>query len=133
MAILRAFRRNESGEQQAHQGPDTEAKHFSLIGLSHLAFRSEGAVISSSMNSASKIPTGVPGLDNVLMGGLIPSGFYLIQGDPGSSKTTIAKQYAIGRVQTKKKKQKNTKTETTDKQEKAAASHQRRQNGIDIC
>jgi circadian clock protein KaiC len=42
-----------------------------------------------------KITTGIEGLDNVLMGGLLEQGFYLIQGDPGSGKTTIALQFML--------------------------------------
>ena len=43
------------------------------------------------------VPTGVPGLDHVLMGGFLREGFYLVQGDPGSGKTTVALQYLLGR------------------------------------
>ena len=45
-----------------------------------------------------KVPTGVPGLDEILMGGFRREGFYLIQGDPGSGKTTAALQYVMGRA-----------------------------------
>ncbi len=38
------------------------------------------------MTKPETIPTGVPGLDHVLMGGFIRGGFYLVQGDPGSGK-----------------------------------------------
>jgi circadian clock protein KaiC len=34
--------------------------------------------------------TGVPGLDEVLSGGLIPRQLYLIDGAPGAGKTTLA-------------------------------------------
>jgi circadian clock protein KaiC len=44
------------------------------------------------------IPTDIKGLDNVLMGGFLRGGFYLIQGDPGSGKTTLALQFVSGRV-----------------------------------
>ncbi|WP_435017587.1 ATPase domain-containing protein [Tundrisphaera sp. TA3] len=44
------------------------------------------------------VPTGVPGLDHVLMGGFIREGFYLLQAEPGSGKTTVALQYMLGRV-----------------------------------
>jgi circadian clock protein KaiC len=39
------------------------------------------------------ISTGVPGLDNILCGGFLRAGFYLLQGNPGSGKTTLALQY----------------------------------------
>src|SRR6266478_5753804 len=37
--------------------------------------------------------SGVDGLDNILAGGFPRCGFYLIQGDPGSGKTTLALQF----------------------------------------
>lgn len=37
--------------------------------------------------------TGIPGLDHVLSGGLIASRLYLIDGDPGAGKTTLALQF----------------------------------------
>jgi circadian clock protein KaiC len=40
-------------------------------------------------------PTGVTGLDEVLRGGLPPHQMYLIQGDPGAGKTTLAFQFLI--------------------------------------
>lgn len=40
------------------------------------------------------VPTGVTGLDDVLLGGLLRGGFYLLQGDPGAGKTTLALQFA---------------------------------------
>ena len=39
------------------------------------------------------VSTGITGLDYILHGGFQRSGFYLIQGDPGSGKTTAALQY----------------------------------------
>jgi circadian clock protein KaiC len=44
---------------------------------------------------ANDISTGVPGLDNVLGGGLDPERLYLIEGEPGTGKTTIALQYLL--------------------------------------
>jgi circadian clock protein KaiC len=43
-------------------------------------------------------PTNIQGLDNVLLGGFVKQGFYLIQGDPGSGKTTLALQFIYGRL-----------------------------------
>ena len=39
--------------------------------------------------------SGVEGLDNILAGGLPRDCFYLIQGDPGSGKTTLALQFLL--------------------------------------
>lgn len=41
------------------------------------------------------ISTGITGLDNVLCGGLDPERLYLIEGEPGTGKTTIALQYLL--------------------------------------
>ena len=41
------------------------------------------------------VPTGVAGLDAVLGGGLPRGRMYLIQGDPGVGKTTLALQFLL--------------------------------------
>lgn len=85
------------------------------------------------MNNGSKIPTGVPGLDNILMGGFLPAGFYLLQGDPGSGKTTIALQYSMGRAQAGEKVLYVSLTETKHDLQNAAMSHGWNIEGIHIC
>src|SRR6185312_15905672 len=42
-----------------------------------------------------KIPTGVPGLDTILEGGIQPSRVYLVEGEPGTGKTTLALQFLM--------------------------------------
>ncbi len=42
-----------------------------------------------------KIPTGVPGLDRMLHGGLIPKRPYIVSGSPGSGKTTMLTQFLL--------------------------------------
>lgn len=44
------------------------------------------------------VSTNVAGLDNILLGGFRRGGFYLVQGDPGSGKTTLALQFMQGRL-----------------------------------
>ncbi|MET0412307.1 MAG: ATPase domain-containing protein [Polyangiaceae bacterium] len=54
--------------------------------------------MQDTSTSPPRVPTGVEGLDNILMGGFLVGGFYLIQGDPGSGKTTLALQFVQGRL-----------------------------------
>ncbi len=41
------------------------------------------------------VSTGIPGLDNILGGGLTKERLYLLEGDPGAGKTTMALQFLI--------------------------------------
>src|SRR5258708_39548325 len=43
----------------------------------------------------SRCPSGIPGLDDILAGGLPGNCFYLLQGDPGSGNTTLALQFLL--------------------------------------
>ncbi len=52
-------------------------------------------VSPAAPSDASRIPTGVLGLDDILGGGFPASRFYLIQGDPGVGKTTLALQFLL--------------------------------------
>jgi circadian clock protein KaiC len=49
----------------------------------------------SLSTTAGRCKTGIPGLDDILLGGLIPYRLYLIDGDPGAGKTTLALQYLL--------------------------------------
>lgn len=53
--------------------------------------------MTSLQNTLSKafISTGIPGLDNILGGGLTKDRLYLLEGDPGAGKATIALQFLI--------------------------------------
>lgn len=42
-----------------------------------------------------RVPTGVPGLDDILGGGLPKRHLYLVEGDPGTGKTTLALQFLL--------------------------------------
>jgi circadian clock protein KaiC len=54
--------------------------------------------MTSNSNLRQRVSTGVTGLDAVLLGGLLRAGFYLLQGDPGSGKTTLALQFVQTRL-----------------------------------
>ena len=79
------------------------------------------------------VPTGVPGLDYVLMGGFLREGFYLVRGDPGSGKTTVAIQFVHGRIMAGEACLYITLTETRRDLENACRSHGWSLEGVEIC
>lgn len=52
----------------------------------------------SDQGDSRRLTTGVPGLDTVLCGGLLPRGVYIIQGGPGEGKTILANQFCYSRA-----------------------------------
>ena len=48
---------------------------------------------TQNTSSTAFVSTGIPGLDNVLGGGLTKDRLYLVEGDPGAGKTTLALQF----------------------------------------
>src|SRR5205809_5713553 len=44
------------------------------------------------------VSTGIPALDDILRGGFTPSRLYLVEGNPGSGKTTLALQFLLDGV-----------------------------------
>ena len=68
-------------------------------------------------------PTGVPGLDEVLAGGLPAGHLYLVEGTPGAGKTTLGLQFLLeGRVLGQKGLY-VTLSETSDELAQGARSH----------
>src|SRR5688572_28874819 len=76
--------------------------------------------------------TGVPGLDLVLNGGFIPDRLYLIDGNPGSGKTTISLQYIMEGMRAGERVLYVTLSETRDEIEAVAASHGWSLAGLEI-
>src|SRR5688500_7965642 len=50
------------------------------------------------MTGTPRHPTGLPGLDEVLHGGLIPERAYLVRGGPGTGKTTLGLHFLASGV-----------------------------------
>jgi circadian clock protein KaiC len=69
------------------------------------------------------VSTGVAGLDEVLLGGFLDGGFYLLQGDPGSGKTTLALQFVQDRLRAGERCLYVSLTETRKDLEDACRSH----------
>ena len=46
--------------------------------------------MAASTDAQPAARTGVPGLDDILAGGLAQGNLFLLEGDPGTGKTTIA-------------------------------------------
>ncbi|HEY0749450.1 MAG TPA: ATPase domain-containing protein [Steroidobacteraceae bacterium] len=72
---------------------------------------------------APRSKTGVPGLDEVLHGGLIPSRLYLIDGNPGAGKTTLALHFLREGVRCGERCLYVTLSETAEELEAGARSH----------
>jgi circadian clock protein KaiC len=85
------------------------------------------------MDNSKYVPTGVPGLDDVLMGGFLREGFYLVQGDPGSGKTTIALQYVLDRIKAGESCLYITLTESRRDLENTCAAHGWTLEDVDVC
>jgi circadian clock protein KaiC len=84
------------------------------------------------MSDVQVASTGVSGLDEVLGGGFPPHRIYLIQGDPGVGKTTLALQYLLKGRELGEKTLYVTLSETREEIEAVARSHGWGLDGIEI-
>src|ERR1044071_1997316 len=82
--------------------------------------------------SGRRVQSGVSGLDEVLHGGLIAERLYLIDGNPGSGKTTFALQFLLEGIRAGEKCLYVTLSETREELTQGAASHGWSLEGIDI-
>ena len=77
-------------------------------------------------------PTGIEGLDDILCGGLTPYRLYLIEGVPGSGKTTLAMQYLMQGARNGESVLYVTLSETEEELRAMAASHEWSLQGVTI-
>lgn len=78
------------------------------------------------------VKTGNPGLDTVLRGGLPANRLYLLEGQPGSGKTTLSLQYLLAGVKAGERCLYVTLSETAAELEEVAQSHGWSLDGIDL-
>src|SRR5580704_12572747 len=71
----------------------------------------------------SRIKTGVSGLDDILNGGLPKGHLYLVEGDPGTGKTTLALQFLLEGARLGEKGMYVTLSESKRELEQVARSH----------
>ncbi len=79
--------------------------------------------MSEENGSASPVRTGVPGLDDVLGGGLSRGAIFLLEGDPGTGKTTVALRFLLEGAGRGERGLYITLSETADELRGGAASH----------
>ncbi|MEP7061522.1 MAG: ATPase domain-containing protein [Betaproteobacteria bacterium] len=79
-----------------------------------------------------RVSTGIPGLDDVLHGGPTPNSLYLVEGNPGAGKTTLALQFLMDAVRKGEHCLYITLSETREELLAAAASHGWVLDGIEI-
>jgi circadian clock protein KaiC len=86
----------------------------------------------SSAASASRASTGIPGLDDILRGGFTPNRFYLVEGTPGTGKTTLALQFLIEGIRLGQPALYITLSETADELRAIAESHGWSLDGVSL-
>jgi circadian clock protein KaiC len=82
--------------------------------------------------AAAQVATGIAGLDDVLKGGLPSDHVYLLEGDPGTGKTTLAMQFLMEGVRAGERGMYVSLSETERELRAVAVSHGWNLDGIDI-
>lgn len=85
-----------------------------------------------AQGSNDRLLTGVPGLDEITGGGLTKNRLYLVQGEPGTGKTTLALQYLLEGVRQKESCLYITFSETKEELISTASSHGWTLDGIHL-
>lgn len=79
--------------------------------------------MTDTADSGANVLTGVPGLDDVLAGGLARGRVFLVEGDPGTGKTTVALRFVLEGAQRGERCLYVTLSETEQELRASAASH----------
>lgn len=89
-------------------------------------------MVKGTVQGSRRQETGVPGLDEILRGGLPSNRLYVVEGDPGSGKTTLALQFLLEGVRQGQRCLYVTLSETLEELTDVAASHGWDLKGIDL-
>ena len=79
--------------------------------------------MNDKKGQSTKALLGIPGLDDILLGGLRRNRLFLIEGEPGSGKTTLALQFLLEGARTGEKGLYVTLSETEEELREVALSH----------
>ena len=88
---------------------------------------------AGTLSPVERFATGIAGLDDILEGGLPRDHLYLIEGDPGTGKTTIAMQFLMEGTRLGQKSLYVTLSETKAELLEIAESHGWSLEGIELC
>ena len=89
--------------------------------------------MTTQKEAAGRLSTGVDGLDEILNGGLLENRLYLIEGDPGSGKTTIGLQFVSEGARRGEDVLYVSLSETAEELHSVAASHGWSLDGVRVC
>lgn len=89
-------------------------------------------VKTSDIEPVQNLSTGIPGLDEILCGGLTAERLYLVEGMPGAGKTTLALQFLMEGVRNQEPVLYITLSETQNELQAVAASHGWKLDGIQV-
>src|SRR5689334_11577221 len=87
---------------------------------------------ASGHEAGNAVSTGISGLDEILAGGLPPHRVHLLEGDPGSGKTTVALQFLLAGVARQETCLFVALSETRDELRSVARSHGWTLDGVQI-
>jgi circadian clock protein KaiC len=90
------------------------------------------AMDNSDVIEEARVSTGITGLDDVLGGGFPQGHFFLVEGEPGTGKTTLGLQYLTTGAQAGEKVLYVTVSESKSEIEKVARSHGWKLDGVSI-